>query len=69
MKITSCSDGNQYTSYKSGSMTITEGYNMNTGSSWESTTYKNSTGGATTYGTDSKGNSWDTYCDSNGNCY
>ena len=49
--------GNSYTVQRMGNMTTVQGYNANTGNSWNQTsnTYGNMT---QTYGTASNGNSW-----------
>lgn len=39
------------------------------GASWNQTTQGNGMGGMTTYGTDSRGNSFHRTCDRYGNCY
>ena len=58
--LQSCYDdsGNSYTVQRMGNMTTVQGYNANTGNSWDQTsnTYGNMT---QTYGTAADGNSWD----------
>lgn len=59
--------GNSYSIQRYGNTTTMNGYNSNTGSTWNqnSYTYGNST---SHYGTDSDGNNWSTHC-TNGICY
>ena len=55
----SCSDasGNTYNVNKFGNTTIVNGYNANTGSSWNQNTYR-SGNTSSTYGTAADGSSW-----------
>lgn len=54
------SSGNSYSVNKSGGNTYMNGYNSQTGSSWNQNTYRYGNT-SNTYGTDSRGNSWHSY--------
>jgi len=57
--FTNCTDGSSYTTQEIGGSKFTNGYNYNTGSSWNSST-TNIGDTSFTSGRDSDGNSWNT---------